>query len=628
MRTLPLLALLAVACNEYELFGKEVDEDPPEDTGVTGTGGTPVDSGEPPPTCPTQDLPGFETSVDEACVNEVQTGTFTPIEEWSVRTFPSHSTFNNVMMQPIVVSLNDDDGDGDIDTDDTPDVLVTTYSGSAWTSAGVLRALSGANGAELWSDKDAGIEGSGGIAAGDIDSDGVVEIIAVKAAPKQVVAFEHDGTVKWTSSTLSLTGCYAAAPALGDLTGDGSPEIIVGNVALDASGAVLWTGAGTNGGCTSFPIDLDGDGTAEVLAGGTVYDHTGAVEWSIPGEGYPAAADINGDGDGDLILVDSAGSVSAYTAGGTVLWKTATALGYGPPTVADFDGDGAAEVGVAGRSTYTVIDSDGTTLWQNATTDASSGRTGSSVFDFEGDGAAEVIYADEYALWVYSGVNGSVKLQETDHTSWTWIEYATVADVDGDGEVEIILPNGDIAGNPSGAVYGVTVIGDADNSWMPGRKIWNQHAYNIVNVTDSGGIPASPPSNWPLYNSFRSGDLTEAVGTDAPDAVLTLGDFCEVECEDGRLVAWVHVGNAGLSELSRGGTLEVALVDAAGSTVVDTRDVTDILSPGQMRSSFEIDLQDVVPEDLTAIEVTFTPDGLECNEDNNVLRIEGPFCAE
>ena len=28
----------------------------------------------------------------------------------------------------------------------------------------------------------------------------------------------------------------------------------------------------------------------------------------------------------------------------------------------------------------------------------------------------------------------------------------------------------------------VTVYGDTDKSWPPGRKVWNQHAYSITNV--------------------------------------------------------------------------------------------------------------------------------------------------
>jgi DNA-binding beta-propeller fold protein YncE len=104
----------------------------------------------------------------------------------------------------------------------------------------------------------------------------------------------------------------------------------------------------------------------------------------------------------------------------------------GPPTIADFDGDGGPEIGVAGDRHYVVFDGDGSILWQQPTQDLSSGFTGSAAFDFQGDGRAEVVYADETALRVYNGANGAV-LFSTPHSSITGYELSVVADVDADG---------------------------------------------------------------------------------------------------------------------------------------------------------------------------------------------------
>ncbi len=614
------------SCTDYNLTPEDKAEDGLEETGQPDETGTP-DSGEPGEDCPDATLPGFDATANEECLFEVATGTFTPVEEWSVTSFAKAAAYNNVMMQPIVASLTDDDGDGDIDGDDVPDVIFTSYQGSSWTSAGALRAHSGDGGAELWTDLSMGIEGSGGVAAGDIDGDGIVEIVAVAASPKRVVAFEHDGTVKWQSSTLSLGSCYATSPALADLDGDGDVEIIVANVVLDSSGTVVGTGpSGYLGGCVSFAADIDADGTQEVIAGGSVFRRDGTSIWNRSTEGYAAVADFDADGQGEVVVVNTSGIVSLFDTDGTPLWSTPSAYGYGPPTIADFDGDGEPEVGVAGSSTYTVIETDGSRRWQNSTTDASSGRTGSSVFDFEGDGVAEVVYADEYNLWVYSGEDGSVKLQETNHTSWTWIEYATIADVDGDDQAEIIVPHGSIGGSSSGAVYGISVVGDADESWRPGRKIWNQHAYSITNVDDDGGIPSSPDLNWLSYNSFRSGDTRQAEGSTAPDVVLTEGDLCELDCDEDRLRLWVHPGNQGLAATVADAEL-VVTAEVGGSLVeLERVALSDPLVSGLFDESVQVDFEDADLDTWTAIEVELVLDEPECDDTNNVLRIEGPFC--
>ncbi len=54
---------------------------------------------------------------------------------------------------------------------------------------------------------------------------------------------------------------------------------------------------------------------------------------------------------------------------------------------------------------------------------------------------------------------------------------ALMAVFDNDGQVEIVVAHNNLLQTN----YGVSVIGDKDKSWRPGRKIWNQHAYNITN---------------------------------------------------------------------------------------------------------------------------------------------------
>ena len=132
----------------------------------------------------------------------------------------------------------------------------------------------------------------------------------------------------------------------------------------------------------------------------------------------------------------------------------------GPPTIADYDGDGVPEIGFAAADRYVVYEADGTLKWSSPADDYSSNCTGSSVFDFEEDGYAEVVYADESSLWVFSGHDGSFVMRWTGHTSWTANEYPIVVDVDGDDEAEILVVGEE----------GVAAIGAVEGGHLPGRS--------------------------------------------------------------------------------------------------------------------------------------------------------------
>ena len=60
------------------------------------------------------------------------------------------------------------------------------------------------------------------------------------------------------------------------------------------------------------------------------------------------------------------------------------------PAVADLDGDGEPEIGIADSEWYWAFETDGSLKWQAPTSDCSSASTGSTVFDFDGDGAADL----------------------------------------------------------------------------------------------------------------------------------------------------------------------------------------------------------------------------------------------
>ena len=241
---------------------------------------------------------------------------------------------------------------------------------------------------------------------------------------------------------------YCGAVGLYDLNADGYPEVVLGGTIQDGrTGAVRGVGAYGDGSGHAWAApmgvaaDIDQDGTQEVVVGNALYRPDGSTIWyNGQTDGFVAVGNFDGDLYGEIV-VSSEGTVRLQDDNGTVLWTRTSVAGStsGPPTVADFDSDGAPEVGIAGSGLYIVLDTDGTTLWSRTTQDFSSGFTGSAVFDFEGDGEAEVVYADEVSVWVFDGATGATKLEETRHSSATCSEYPSVADVDNDGDLDIIF---------------------------------------------------------------------------------------------------------------------------------------------------------------------------------------------
>ena len=165
--------------------------------------------------------------------------------------------------------------------------------------------------------------------------------------------------------------------------------------------------------------DLDGDGLHELIAKGGIYEQDLSLRCGFGlSSQFSAVADLDGDGTGEVVLSGNRQLVifdDACRLQQVVLSPDYGALGA--PTIADYDGDGQPEIGVASYDFYFVFEADGSELWRAPVSDRSSNQTASSVYDFEGDGYAEVVYAGEQNLWIFSGVDGTVRLQDNTQSS-------------------------------------------------------------------------------------------------------------------------------------------------------------------------------------------------------------------
>jgi WD40 repeat protein len=444
-------------------------------------------------------------------------------QQWAWTGSEALPAYKQVMMLPAVVDVN---------RDGSPDIVFTSFDGDFYNAKahagenanvnGVLRAISGKTGAALWTvtNPEYRVKPAASIAAGDIDGDGAVEICGIPENGRGIICFENDGSFKFRSAPDAYDYNEWGGPSLADLDGDGKVEILDGNRVYTNTGALKWVGAqGMDGalytGPVSFAADIDQDGKQEVINGRSVYRHDGSLKCTntqILG-GFSGVANFDADAAGE-IAVAGHGQVSLLDDDCTLLWTRdvhytdpgqsfPTSRGHGgAPNIADFDGDGQLEIGLAGDWNYTVYGTDGTVKWTFPIQEYSSGKTTSTTFDFEGDGRTEVIYADELRLRIFDGVTGGLRW-ETRHSSGTTHEFPIVADVDGDGAAEILVVENNHA---APGFNGIRVFGDPTDGWVGTRGIWNQHAYSVTNVNDDGTIPARPATNWltPGLNNFRS----------------------------------------------------------------------------------------------------------------------------
>jgi hypothetical protein len=287
--------------------------------------------------------------------------------------------------------------------------------------------------------------------------------------------------------------------------------------------------------------------------------------------------------------------------------------------------------------------------WARRTEDDSSRVTGSSVFDFNGDGAAEVVYNDECKFRVYDGLTGNVYFDEWSE-SRTRVEYPAIADVDNDGNAEIVFGTSNESGfcggdGGSGAIQslynnGVEVWGDAGDFWVSARRIWNQHAYHVTNVTEGGALPLEEPKGWVatngrFYNTYRSNPRSYGV---APDLtvesmqVVAAGGGCGAVGATADVIFQVtNIGDLrvgpGVTVCLQGnwGAGWVDLLDAGGDPLVAT--ITNTLEP--RRSVYLTVPYDAANNSETGVpsQVRATADcgaqERECDETNNQLEVTG-----
>lgn len=511
-------------------------------------------------------------------------GNDTVEEFWRWSGLASNPQINSLNATPSVVQLTDDNGDGAINEYDIPDlVFVAGRRNSSAPSQTALVAVDGRTGQELWSRTDIRLSQFASPATGDIDNDGVAEIVVVRGYREELIAFENDGTLKWRAP---LDGPRIPAvlipppphvydmPIIVNLEGDNEAEVVLGREAFRGlNGEQLWEGefdAGGDGGkptasplrvafsVASVAADINLDGRMEVIAGRTAYDFEGRTLWhrgdikpvpygdanNVPmnQSGYVAIGNFDTDDFAEIVLtIDDEMWLLEHT--GETIWGPKHAPDFssmGAPTVADIDDDGLPEIIVSSQHKLTVFESDGTVKRTFDIEDAS-GVTSATVFDFENDGLLEVVHMDEHNLRILDA-RTLVQRFITANTSRTVYEVPVIADLDGDKQAEMIITGYD--DDLGLSTPGIRVFKARNGAWADAGSVWSAQNFHVNEINEDSTLPLIETPSWLTHNTYRvqRSPLPDPLGM--PD--YSVGDLRLIDQGSGNNPAvQVRVGNAG-----------------------------------------------------------------------------------
>jgi subtilisin family serine protease len=411
---------------------------------------------------------------------------------------------------------------GDIDGDGVKEVIAANNGGMifVWAANGTLK--------PGWPRTIANNVWSMSLSLGDVDRNGILDIVATEP---QTGVYVYRGNGTPMSGWPALIGYGIKGPAtVADLNRDGKAEVVVG---LDSAPAKL------------FVLNSQGS----ILPGWpqTIVNSSNESQGS-----YPVVGDVDDDGDLEIVAVSSSWDETAsklviYHHNGQKLnsWLT-NATTMGPPILADLDGDGSLEILSSltksdNTASLYVWDRYGNVLpgWPQSNISAPDLSymmfNAPIVVDLDGDGRSEVISSrlgDYWSTELEQRFGHTVQAFRFDGTlipemarpaygAWPTLDASPgIADIDADGKLELVWTEQRDVGR------------NADVPWP------RLYAWDLT-------TPATNAQPWPMYraDAQHSGQAKSVV----PIVKLTQRNVVRRVNGLGRFL--VHSGTTGVIQL-------------------------------------------------------------------------------